>query len=172
MKQNASIIIADASSLQWLLKQSSQVPENAAGMKELQEGLSELLQGKIGSLIICKEKDETPAAVVQMPPLKFGSLEIFPKSRTVQLNSTPVLLTPKEFDILYFLAQNRGTVFTKEQIFNAVWEEDYLLSDSNIMAFIRKLRKKIEPNPDKPTYILTIWGVGYKFNDNLKNTDS
>ena len=56
-------------------------------------------------------------------------------------------LTPKEFDILYFLAQNRGEVFTKEQIYRAVWEDDYLLDDSNIMAFIRKLRKKIEPAP-------------------------
>lgn len=45
--------------------------------------------------------------------------------------------------------------------------EDYLLDDSNIMAFIRKLRKKIEPDPDAPKYILTIWGIGYKFNDQL-----
>ena len=67
----------------------------------------------------------------------------------------------KEFDILYFLAQNRGEVFTKEQIYRAVWEDDYLLDDSNIMAFIRKLRKKIEPDPDAPKYILTIWGIGY-----------
>ena len=61
------------------------------------------------------------------------------------------------------LSPNR--VFTKEQIYQAVWENDYLLDDSNIMAFIRKLRKKIEPNPDSPEYILTIWGIGYKFND-------
>lgn len=76
-----------------------------------------------------------------------------------------VSLTPKEFDILYFLAENRGEVFTKEQIYRAVWSNDYLLDDSNIMAFIRKLRKKIEPDPDAPLYILTIWGIGYKFND-------
>ena len=66
-----------------------------------------------------------------------------------------------------FLAQNRGEVFTKEQIYKAVWSENYLLDDSNIMAFIRKLRKKIEPNPDEPKYILTIWGIGYKFNDRV-----
>ena len=78
-----------------------------------------------------------------------------------------IALTPKEFDILCFLARNRGEVFTKEQIYQAVWENDYLLDDSNIMAFIRKLRKKIEPNPDSPEYILTIWGIGYKFNDQL-----
>lgn len=78
-----------------------------------------------------------------------------------------VSLTPKEFDILYFLARNRGEVFTKEQIYRAVWDGTYLLDDSNIMAFIRKLRKKIEPSPDEPRYILTIWGIGYKFNDQL-----
>jgi len=61
----------------------------------------------------------------------------------------------------------RGQVFTKEQIYRAVWSEDYLLDDSNIMAFIRKLRKKIEPDPDAPKYILTIWGIGYKMNDQL-----
>ena len=57
--------------------------------------------------------------------------------------------------------------FTKEQIYKAVWSENYLLDDSNIMAFIRKLRKKIEPNPDEPKFILTIWGIGYKFNDKV-----
>lgn len=57
---------------------------------------------------------------------------------------------------------------TKEQIYQAVWEEDFLLSDNNIMAFIRKLRKKIEPQPDSPEYIITILGIVYKFNENKK----
>lgn len=63
------------------------------------------------------------------------------------------------------LAQNPGIVFTKDQIYRAVWENEYLMDASNIMAFIRKLRKKIEPNPDAPEYILTVWGIGYKFTD-------
>jgi hypothetical protein len=99
--------------------------------------------------------------------MRIGELEINPKSRRVISSGREVSLTPKEFDILYFLAQNRGEVFTKEQIYRAVWSEDYLLDDSNIMAFIRKLRKKIEPDPDAPKYILTIWGIGYKMNDQL-----
>ena len=82
-------------------------------------------------------------------------------------NNIEIILTPKEFDILYFLAKNKGEVFTKEQIYQAVWEEDFLLSDNNIMAFIRKLRKKIEPQADLPGYIITIWGIGYKFNENI-----
>ena len=92
-------------------------------------------------------------------------------SKRLQEEAQAVSLTPKEFDILYFLAENRGEVFTKEQIYKAVWSENYLLDDSNIMAFIRKLRKKIEPNPDEPKYILTIWGIGYKFNDKLRQSE-
>ena len=64
-------------------------------------------------------------------------------------------------------AERLRPLLTKEQIYRAVWSEDYLLDDSNIMAFIRKLRKKIEPDPDAPRYILTLWGIGYKFNDQL-----
>ena len=99
--------------------------------------------------------------------MTFGELTIDTASHTVRVAGEDVSLTPKEFDILWFLAQNRGDVFTKEQIYRAVWSDNYLLDDSNIMAFIRKLRKKIEPNPDAPEYILTIWGIGYKFNDRL-----
>ena len=94
-----------------------------------------------------------------------GALEIHPKSRRVLYDGKEIGLTPKEFDILHFLAKNKGEVFTKEQIYQAVWAEDYLMADSNIMAFIRKLRKKIEPNPDAPEFILPIWGIGYKFTD-------
>lgn len=90
------------------------------------------------------------------------------------MSGSEISLIPKEFDILYFLAQNQGKVFTKEQIYRAVWADDYLWDDSNIMAFIRKFRKKIEPDPDAPKYVLTIWGIGYIFNDQLlhRRTDT
>ena len=70
----------------------------------------------------------------------------------------------KEFDLLLFLASNKGRVFTKKQIYSQVWEEEYAFDDSNIMSFISKLRKKIEPDPDHPFYVLTVRGVGYRFN--------
>ena len=66
--------------------------------------------------------------------------------------------TGKEFDLLLFLASNNGRVFTKKQIYSQVWEEEYAFDDSNIMSFISKLRKKIEPDPDHPFYILTVRG--------------
>ena len=99
--------------------------------------------------------------------MTFGELTIYQKSRRVVCAGQEVQLTPKEFDILFFLSQNPGVVFTKEQLYQAVWMEPYYTADSNIMAFIRKLRKKIEPNPDAPQYILTVWGIGYQFNDRL-----
>ena len=80
---------------------------------------------------------------VHSDELLIGDLEIHPRSRKVLIKGSEISLTPKEFDILYFLAKNRGEVFTKEQIYRAVWEEDYLLDNSNIMAFIRKLRKRL-----------------------------
>lgn len=111
------------------------------------------------------EQALTAVLTAQSDVICYRELVIEPRSRRVTERGQEVMLTPKEFDILYFLAKNRGEVFTKEQIYEAVWEGSYLLDDSNIMAFIRKLRKKIEPNPDAPEYILTVWGIGYQFND-------
>lgn len=85
-------------------------------------------------------------------------------NRTVSVKDIPVSLTGKEFDLLLLLASNKGRVFTKKQIYSQVWEEEYAFDDSNIMSFISKLRKKIEPDPDHPFYILTVRGVGYRFN--------
>ena len=131
---------------------------------ELYRGVEELISGQLDSLML------EPGSSVSVPAndgLTCGDLTIHARSRQVLRGGEEIQLTPKEFDILYFLARNRGIVFTKEQIYQAIWEEDYYTTDSNIMAFIRKLRKKIEPNPDAPEYILTIRGIGYKFNDKL-----
>lgn len=67
---------------------------------------------------------------------------MIPKAAGVLRDGAEIQLHSKEFDILYFLARNRGEVFTKEQIYQAVWAEEYYTADSNIMAFIRKLRKR------------------------------
>lgn len=97
------------------------------------------------------------------PVLDLGSLYIDPAAHEVLLNGALIDLTAKEFDLLYFFARNRGKVFTKKQIYRAVWEDEYAFDDNNIMVHIRRLRKKIEPCPEKPVYIVTVWGVGYKF---------
>lgn len=76
-----------------------------------------------------------------------------------------IYLTAKEFDLLYFLFCHKGQVFTKDQLYENVWGFHNAPEGNNLTSFIRKLRKKIEPFPDNPQYILTVWGVGYKFNE-------
>lgn len=96
--------------------------------------------------------------------LNFKNMVINKETRTVCINGEPVDLTGKEFDLLAFLASNKGRVFTKKQIYTQVWGNEYAFDDNNIMSFISKLRKKIEPDAEHPFYILTVHGVGYRFN--------
>lgn len=165
MSNKIDVVPIDPALATWLLEKLVADPPRSACAPELLTGVRSLLSGEASSLLL--GGPETPAALVdtEADVIRAGELEIHPRSRKVLVGGAPASLTPKEFDILYFLARNRGEVFTKEQIYRAVWERDYLLDDSNIMAFIRKLRKKIEPAPDAPRYILTIWGIGYKFTD-------
>lgn len=99
-----------------------------------------------------------------MDVLTFENMVIDKENRTVRINEESVDLTGKEFDLLVFLASNKGRVFTKKQIYTQVWEDEYAFDDNNIMSFISKLRKKIEPDAEHPFYILTVHGVGYRFN--------
>ena len=105
-----------------------------------------------------------PVSGTEMDCMVFQGMTIDNLNRLVLVNDIQVELTGKEFDLLSFLAANKGKVFTKKQIYTHVWEEEYAFDDSNIMSFISKLRKKIEPDPEHPFYILTVRGVGYRFN--------
>lgn len=84
-------------------------------------------------------------------------------------NGEEIYLTAKEFDLLYFLFCHKGLVFTKEQLYDNVWGFNNAPEGSNLTSFIRKLRKKIEPFPDNPQSIITVWGVGYKFSYEKRN---
>ena len=95
---------------------------------------------------------------------KSNGLDIDYFTRTVTDDKgNKIHLTAKEFDLLYFLFSHKGQVFTKEQIYEKIWGYDNAPDASNLSSFIRKLRLKIEPHPDNPRYIITVWGVGYKF---------
>jgi two-component system OmpR family response regulator len=84
-------------------------------------------------------------------------------TRQVTVKGKVVSLTGKEFDILYLLAKSPGRIFSAEMIYETVWQEPYFhTSSSTIMTHIKKLRQKLEADPKKPHYILTVWGVGYK----------
>lgn len=99
--------------------------------------------------------------------LKYDDLEISPKYRTVRQRGKDIELTNYEFDILYLLAKRPGQVFSKEQIYSQVWKEPYYRAENNVMSLIRRIRKKIEPNPSNPIYILTVWGIGYRFSPHM-----
>lgn len=163
MKKPISYLTLDASLLSWLSDKLRLAPAELPGAKDLQESLDDLLQTPGSCLMVEAQPGDTPPPAPDA--IQCRDLVIQPRFRRVTRAGQDIPLTPKEFDILCFLARNRGEVFTKEQIYQAVWESEYLMDASNIMAFIRKLRKKIEPNPDAPQYIQTIWGIGYKFTD-------
>lgn len=108
-------------------------------------------------------KFSTPSAFIKQQEIGF---EIDPFTRTfVNDKGENVYLTAKEFDLLYFLFCHKGQVFTKDQLYENIWGYHNAPEGNNLTSFIRKLRKKIEPSPDNPQYILTVWGVGYKFNE-------
>lgn len=95
---------------------------------------------------------------------EFDGLSIDPNDRSVLTSHGTYELPPKEFDVLLFLARNQGKILTKQRIYEEVWGEEYVYDDSNIMAIISRLRKKIEENPGTPRYIQTVKGIGYRFN--------
>ena len=78
---------------------------------------------------------------------------------------TVTQLTSKEFHILKLFMTNQSRVFTKEQIYHFIWEEDYYGNENVINVHIRRLREKIEDDPSNPQYIRTIWGIGYKLGE-------
>ena len=168
MKRNVEVITAEQDVLLWALDVMKKTSPRPKGISDLMLGLSDLIDGNCSSLTIepgegLPEKNE----MLGTNQIVCGDLIIYTNTRRVVRDHAEISLTPKEYDILYLLAKNKGEVFTKEQIYQAVWDDVYLMDDSNIMSFIRKIRKKIERTPDNPQYILTIWGIGYKFNDAL-----
>lgn len=84
---------------------------------------------------------------------------------TVSKNGEYLNLTSKEFEILKLFARNQNRVFTKAQIYNAVWNDNYYGDENVINVHMRRLREKIEDNPSQPQYIRTLWGIGYKLGD-------
>lgn len=108
------------------------------------------------------EAAQTPA---QTPGdlLRFGSLAIAPAFRRVELSGRVVDLSAREFDLLFFLANHPGQVFTRSQLLQHVWDYNYFGDSSTVTVHISRLREKLEPDPTHPSYIKTVWGVGYKF---------
>lgn len=99
--------------------------------------------------------------------LIFSSLKIETEKRKVTINNSRVELTPKEFDLLYLLASHPGKTYTREQLLDVLWGYQYSGYEHTVNSHINRLRSKIEKDISNPLYILTSWGIGYRFNDNL-----
>lgn len=91
-----------------------------------------------------------------------GGLEINDNLKKVMVDGKEVKLTPTEYNILKFLTKNKGIVYSIEQIYQSIWEEDCYGAENIIAVHIRHIREKIEINPKEPRYLKVIWGVGYK----------
>ena len=120
------------------------------------------LIARIASLIRRYTRFNQQAGAIQK--LNFNGLQIDLENRSVTTSNGTFELPPKEFDLLLYCAKHQGKILTKQQIYEEVWGEEYFYDDSNIMAIISRLRKKLEVNPSSPKYIQTVKGIGYRFN--------
>ena len=111
-----------------------------------QSGISDVTEIKVSN-----------ESVIQVDELIIDSLQ-----HTIHKGKKEISVTNIEFQMLYFLALHKGMVMSKEQIYEYVWNGEYVFDDSNITSHIRRLRVKIEDDPAKPKYIQTVRGIGYK----------
>ncbi|MBE7552235.1 MAG: response regulator transcription factor [Anaerolineales bacterium] len=113
---------------------------------------------------VLRRASANPLVDPQAQPLSSGDITLNPATRQVWLkDKAEVMLTAKEFDLLWFLMNHPGQVFTRDQLLDRVWGYDFFGDASTVTVHVRRLREKIERDATKPEYVLTVWGVGYKF---------
>ena len=105
------------------------------------------------------ELSDTPTSDV----IRVKDLEVDTRARTVSLKGTDIPFSVKEFDILYYLMSNKNQALSREKIFDEIWGYNEYGDINTVTVHVRKIREKIEENPSEPTYIETVWGIGYKF---------
>jgi DNA-binding response OmpR family regulator len=127
------------------------------GMRELMARVKALLR-RGGTAVVAEA--EPGSATIASAAL---GLIIDPERREAKLKEAPLSLSRKEFDLLLILASHPGRVFDRQTLLDRVWGEDAFVDDRTVDVHIRWLREKIEPVPSKPQYLLTVRGIGYKF---------
>ncbi len=116
---------------------------------------------------IFRRVDNLSGKVAEAGMIDIGDLSINTKKRTVSLGDQPVGLTAKEFDLLEQFARHPGRVYTRAQLLDLIWGYGHANYEHTVNSHINRLRAKIEADPAQPKYVVTVWGVGYKFNDRL-----
>jgi len=120
--------------------------------------------------VIFRRKDDYLPAQEEMAPasvIRFAELEIDTDKRKVMLNENRIDLSPKEFDLIRLLASNPGKSYSRKHLLNLVWGYDFEGYEHTVNSHINRLRGKIEKDISNPKFILTTWGVGYRFNEEL-----
>jgi DNA-binding response OmpR family regulator len=113
---------------------------------------------------VLRRAQPAPApALADAHVIALGGLRLDEAARSVTLDGQPIGLTAREFDLLLFLMRHPGQVFTREQLLDNVWGYTFASDMSTVTVHIRRLREKIERDPTKPTFLQTVWGVGYRF---------
>ncbi|MGB7220382.1 MAG: response regulator transcription factor [Vicinamibacterales bacterium] len=108
----------------------------------------------------------TPGGAVPEPsPIRLNGLEIDPARRRVRIDGREVDLTDQEFRLLQLLATNAGIVFSRDALLAKIWRGDTFVTVRSVDTLVKRVRRRIEPDPPNPRYLLTVWGVGYKFAD-------
>ena len=99
--------------------------------------------------------------------LKIKNIEINTLEHTVKKDNVEIILTPKEYEILYTLAYNRGRVYLTEMLYEMIWKDNFMQNDNTVTMHIKNLREKLGDSVKQGKYIKTIWGVGYKIEKNI-----
>ncbi len=114
-----------------------------------------------------KMTEKSEANIATQKILQFENLAIDIEMRKVMLGGQKVELSPKEFELLVLLSSNPGKSYDRTKLLNLIWGYDFKGYEHTVNSHINRLRSKIEPDMGNPTFILTTWGVGYKFNEEL-----
>jgi two-component system response regulator ResD len=111
---------------------------------------------------VLRRTRDTPVAAGQ-EILRFGDVEVDPRTREARVHGSPVELTPKEFELLQFMASSPRTVFNRLYLLDELWDASFEGDPSTVTVHVRRLREKIESDPANPRHLITVWGVGYRF---------
>ena len=134
-------------------------------------GVPELV-ARVNAILRRSCEYETDAPKQDLGPVINGELEIDPLQRQVMRRGELIELTAREFDLLWHFASSPGRVYTRTQLLDSVWGYTHAGYEHTVNSHINRLRAKIEHDPGNPCYVLTVWGVGYKFAIDMKSREA
>jgi DNA-binding response OmpR family regulator len=113
--------------------------------------------------VLRRARPAAPTSAREEQPLRFDGLTVDPVTRLVTVRGREIELTATEFNLLWFMASHPRQVFSRDQLLENVWGFSEYVDPSTVTVHIRRLREKIEADPGQPGWLLTAWGIGYRF---------